>query len=147
MSDRSKIALVRYAETVYGTFGKVCVGDFVCDTLEPLWINNVANISCIPLGEYSVTQHRSPKHGETLWLEFVPGRSEILFHKGNTLDDTQGCILPGFGLGYISGKWAVINSGLALSGLIDAIDFSEPVTLTVARSIPELGQFVSTMER
>jgi len=40
----------------------------------------------------------------------VEGRSHILFHKGNTEEDTQGCILIAEQFGYLNGKVAVLSS-------------------------------------
>jgi hypothetical protein len=64
-------------------------------TLERPWLSNMQGRSCIPEGRYIAKRHVSPKFGETFWLQDVPGRSEILFHKGNLMDDSHGCILVG----------------------------------------------------
>ena len=64
-------------------------------TLERPWLDNQRSVSCIPEGIYKAKRHRSPRFGETFWLQDVPGRSEILFHKGNIDDDTHGCLLVG----------------------------------------------------
>jgi len=64
-------------------------------TLELPWLNNQRRVSCIPEGTYKAIPHTSPKFGKTLWLQTVPGRSEILIHSGNFTRDTLGCILPG----------------------------------------------------
>lgn len=47
----------------------------------------------IPAGQYNVTGKRSEKFGANKIYIDVPGRSGILFHGGNTKDDTRGCIL------------------------------------------------------
>lgn len=68
----------------------------VCVTLELPWRNNQTSISCIPPGEYKcIRRHSQRVGGETFEVTGVPGRSSILFHAGNTTDDTEGCILPG----------------------------------------------------
>lgn len=64
-------------------------------TLERPWLDNQRSVSCIPAGTYRAIRHLSPRFGETFWLQDVPGRSEILFHKGNIDDDTHGCVLVG----------------------------------------------------
>lgn len=64
-------------------------------TLERPWLDNQRSVSCIPTGTYTAKRHVSPRFGETFWLQDVPGRSEILFHKGNIDDDSHGCILIG----------------------------------------------------
>jgi Family of unknown function (DUF5675) len=63
-------------------------------TLEPIWLDNKKNISCIPEGEFNVMKYPSQRFGST-YLVSVPDRSGILFHAGNTKEDTQGCILVG----------------------------------------------------
>jgi len=64
-------------------------------TMELPWRDNRHNESCIPLGVYECRRITSPKFGETFELSNVPDRTHILFHKGNTLADTAGCILIG----------------------------------------------------
>lgn len=49
----------------------------------------------IPAGVYSAYGHTSPKFGTNKLYLNVPGRSGILFHGGNTIDSTRGCILTG----------------------------------------------------
>ena len=64
-------------------------------TLERPWLDNQRSVSCIPTGTYQAKRHVSPRFGETFWLQDVPERAEILFHKGNIDDDSHGCILVG----------------------------------------------------
>lgn len=64
-------------------------------TLELPDKDNKRNISCIPKGRYIVSRHKSPKHGECYHVKNVRDRSMILIHKGNFIEDTQGCILVG----------------------------------------------------
>lgn len=70
-------------------------GMFLCFSLELSWRNNEPEVSCIPAGVYKAVRHTSPKFGETYLLVDVPKRSEILFHAGNSIADTKGCILLG----------------------------------------------------
>ena len=65
------------------------------NTLENAWKDNQTNISCIPIGEYVCDRYGSKRHGNTFIVKDVPGRSGILFHKGNWAKDTEGCILLG----------------------------------------------------
>ena len=58
---------------------------------------------------------------ETFRVQNVPGRSGILFHVGNTAEDTEGCILLGLKLGQ-----AINIPGIAES----KIGFMKFMTLT-----------------
>ncbi len=49
----------------------------------------------IPAGVYSAYGQTSTKFGTNKLYLNVPGRSGILFHGGNSVDDTRGCILTG----------------------------------------------------
>ena len=64
-------------------------------TIEPPWRNNEQNVSCIPAGKYVAKVHHSPRFGWSLWIQSVPGRSEILVHIGNYVHQLRGCIAPG----------------------------------------------------
>lgn len=48
-----------------------------------------------PVGRYSVSGKRSEKFGANKIYLDVPGRSGIMFHGGNTKEDTKGCVLVG----------------------------------------------------
>lgn len=68
-------------------------------TLELPWKENQPMISCIPEGEYVCkrTRGRTTSGGHVISITYevmdVPNRSGILFHIGNSLKDTNGCIL------------------------------------------------------
>jgi len=92
-------------------------------TLELPDLGNQQNISCIPEGEYEVHRIYSPKFGKCFHLQAVPGRTEILIHKGNYNKDTHGCILVGMGHADINGDGTmdVIESSLAMEKLQNVI--------------------------
>lgn len=69
--------------------------EFLCWTLELPYKDNAKNISCIPKGAYYVECYESSRFGETFKFSEVKNRTDILFHAGNTIEDTKGCILPG----------------------------------------------------
>jgi hypothetical protein len=79
-------------------------------TLERPWLSNMQGRSCIPEGRYIAKRHVSLKFGETFWLQDVPGRSEILFHKGNLADDSHGCILVGERFDPVNGQDGIVAS-------------------------------------
>jgi hypothetical protein len=66
-------------------------------TIEPPWKNNQANVSCAPARDgYRCVRVMSPRYGDTFELLGVGnGRSKLLFHWGNFVKDTEGCILVG----------------------------------------------------
>tara|TARA_R110002050_G_scaffold201841_1_gene336991 strand:- start:34455 stop:34898 length:444 start_codon:yes stop_codon:yes gene_type:complete len=64
-------------------------------TVELPWKDNEKYVSCIPPGTYTAIKHISPKFGPCLWIQNVPGRSEILIHPANYWHDLLGCIAPG----------------------------------------------------
>jgi hypothetical protein len=91
-----QLTLHRIGQSHRGTFGVLCNGEVpFALTLEEPWRDNENSISCIPAGFYVCLRVRSPKFGNTFEVTNVPNRSHILFHKGNTTDDTEGCILVG----------------------------------------------------
>ena len=83
-------------------------------SLEPPWLNNRRNVSCIPDGTYRCLRHQSDKYGSVWALQGVPRRSGILIHAGNVVDDTQGCILLGARIGWLHGSRAVLDSQKAI---------------------------------
>jgi len=76
---------------VYDCLGLV----FSCRTLEPPWINNERNKSCIPVGKYELVLRTSEKFGEHFLVKNVYDRDLILIHVGNFPGNTSGCILVG----------------------------------------------------
>ena len=116
-----RLTLVRIAENNDGTFGVLIdnLSSFTnvpfCLTLERRWQNNERGKSCIPAGKYVCMQVDSPKFGITFKVISVPGRSDILFHKGNIMDDTHGCIILGEQFEPLNGKNAVLSSGQAFT--------------------------------
>ncbi len=92
------ITLKRVSKTKSGTFGVLIGNDNlpICVTLENPWLNNLPYKSCIPFGRYTCYKHLSNKFKiETFIVGEVDSRSGIIFHVGNTIKDTLGCILVG----------------------------------------------------
>lgn len=86
-----------------------------CCTLELPDNNNQKNISCIPVGKYSVKKHLSPTFGNVFLIENVVGRTDILIHQGNTAEDSKGCVLVGERFGVLDDNPAVLASRDALA--------------------------------
>ena len=90
---------------------------FICYVMEPPWRDNRSNVSCIPVGDYDVdylTKSASGKYKDCYHVRGVPDRFAILIHKGNTVRDTMGCMLPGVRVGKLGGKCAVLGSAQAM---------------------------------
>jgi hypothetical protein len=85
-----KLALQRKASKSTYTMGKLFVnGELFCDTLE-----NTKKI--IPAGAYKIALVWSNKFHRVLpELANVPSRTAVRIHRGNSVKDTQGCILVG----------------------------------------------------
>ncbi len=88
-----RLILLRVGQSDKGTFGVLRYGDVpFAVTLERPWLDNQKSLSCIPSGSYSCHRVDSPKFGNTFEVQGVPNRAHILFHKLNTINETQGCI-------------------------------------------------------
>ncbi len=99
-----RVKLTRLFHEDKQTIGRLNYGfNQIFYTLELPWKDNQRRISCIPKGIYTVVKHKSPTFGPSFWIKDVPGRSEILIHKGNYHSNTLGCILPGLKLADING--------------------------------------------
>lgn len=101
------IQLRRMGYTPMGTFGRFIMPRFECYTLEEIWANNARGQSCIPVGTYQLRRGSFPKHKDTFEVMDVPGRTAILIHTGNTVEDIEGCILLGDELGIMGQHWAI----------------------------------------
>ena len=99
----------------FGTFGQLLInGQVFCATLELPDRLNRPSMSSIPAQQYFCLRISSHTFGVTFEVTKVPGRSSILFHPGNTANDTKGCILLGQFIGKLRGDKdtrAVLNSG------------------------------------
>lgn len=96
----------------WGTFGVMRIQKRVfCVTLEPPDLLNKVGSSNIPEQQYNCVRHTSPRFGETFLITKVPGRSLVLFHAGNTVDHTEGCIILAQYWGKLQGERAALNSG------------------------------------
>ena len=107
------VELIRLEEHFkHGTFGVLKINKQVfCVTLEPSDEENKKNISSIPAQQYQCIRINSHRYGETFKICGVPGRTNVLFHPGNLIRDTQGCILLAQYFGKLYGNRAVLNSG------------------------------------
>jgi len=132
----STLRLTRVASTSKdGTFGVLTIDNVPqCVTLEPYDRNNEYENSCVPVGIYTVRWVNSPSYGRTLELVDVQGRTHILFHRGNRVKDTLGCILVGREYGQISCQQALINSYKAFRSLLFKLENETKMTLIISEA-------------
>ena len=130
------VRINRVAPFLGCTFGVLSVcGQPLCVTLERPWVNNEKNISCIPTGEYFCKKTVSLRYGETYEVMNVPDRSGILFHIGNLVDNTRGCILVARRFGRLYGKPAILNSTEGFCDFIKALNECEIFKLYISQFI------------
>ncbi len=89
------------------TWGRLVAedGHRICHSLEdevreiegvPVSEWKIKGNTAIPSGVYKVTLEFSPRFGpDTMTIHDVPGFTHIRIHAGNTVKDTEGCILLG----------------------------------------------------
>lgn len=125
------VELIRLEESEAGTFGILRIDKEVfCATLEPADRENEVNRSSIPAQQYMCKPVESPTHGGTFEVTNVPGRTHILFHAGNVVDHTQGCIILGQHFGKLHDQRAVLNSGHTFQQFLNTVG-RKPFKLTV----------------
>ncbi|KKN08348.1 hypothetical protein LCGC14_1057540 [marine sediment metagenome] len=107
------VELLRLEENYqYGTFGILRIDKQVfCVTLEPKDEENATDISSIPAQQYVCKRTISPRFGETFEITGVPDRFNVLFHAGNTDEDTEGCVILAEHYGKLGKNRAILNSG------------------------------------
>lgn len=107
--------LTRVVSSNKGTFGVMFLHDEpICVTCEDPWVQNMTSISCIPEGIYKCSEFNGKRFKDVWEVRDVPGRSAILIHQGNTIDDTHGCILVGRCFGKLGNLPAVLQSSEAM---------------------------------
>lgn len=110
-----RVEVIRLEKGQDGTFGVLRLdGQVLCVTLEPPDKGNKRDVSCIPAGEYICKRVESPSFGTTFEVTGVPNRSHILFHQGNVVNDTHGCVLLGTRFGTLGQERGVLQSRNAL---------------------------------
>jgi hypothetical protein len=134
-----KLLLERVTMTDKSTIGRLYInGVFECFTLEDRdrkledGGEKVFGETAIPRGTYPILVTFSNRFKEELpILKGVPQFEGIRIHPGNFAKDTEGCILPGSGVG----TDMVLNSRAAFSKLFHKIDAAlnggEEVSITI----------------
>ena len=115
-----RLTLKRVSSSPFVTFGVLLdaiSGIPLMVTLEKPWLNNEDYVSCVPCGTYICKPYNSDRHKDVYQITNVPGRTKVLFHIGNHVDDTEGCVLPGIKYGSLGGLPAVLESRDAMNYL------------------------------
>lgn len=125
-----KLLLKRIALKDNYTIGKLYIDDkYFCDTLEDAVRDvKIKHKTAIPKGIYKVTLTPSPKYKRILpRLHNVPEFTGVLIHRGNTIDDTSGCIL----VGENKKKGMVLNSTKCEVELVTILTKSNSKNITI----------------
>ena len=121
-----KVDIIRLWEGSDGTFGALKIGGFpFCVTLELPDKDNLKNVSCIPAPQCYYCKRRSSSYGETFEVLDVYGnRTGILFHPGNFIKDSRGCILVGesWWKFHPAGERGIKNSGSTFKRFMEVLD-------------------------
>lgn len=119
-----------------GTFG-ILYRDSrpLCVTCEDPWLDNAVGKSCIPSGRYRVKAFSGIRYQNVWEITGVPGRSAILIHHGNTINDTRGCVLVGRGFATLNGLPSITDSVATLTML--RRELPKEFWLTVVGCYPE----------
>ena len=125
--------LIRVSRTAEATYGVLLwSGVPFAVTLEDAWRDNAREVSCIPAGTYACKRVDSPRFGDTFEITDVPGRSHILFHRGNTEADTKGCVLVGESFNPVAGRPGITASNEGFSEFLrltqDTLEFQFEIT-------------------
>ena len=129
----TQVQLKRFECSDRGTAGILLVNDmFVCMTLERAWHLNTSNISCVPTGQYIAKGYRSSHHGPTFKIQDVPDRTGILFHKGNEIIHSTGCILLGQTVKVIQDKFSLASSTIAFDKFMRILQRVNQFTLRIS---------------
>jgi len=120
-------------DTFLGTLGILTVDSIaLCITLEEYKHGNDHDISCIPVGQYTCIKHNTRKHPNTFKVLNVSDRAGILLHKGNSIRDTEGCIILADKFGaYGDTNLTVLDSRVAFNKFRNIIGDDEKFKLTI----------------
>lgn len=131
-----KLVLARESTVNERTFGKLSVdGVYECETLEDAVRFSGEKIfghTAIPFGEYVVIINHSRRFNRLLPLLLsVPNFEGIRIHPGNSISDTEGCIL----VGTARVGDTVVNSRVAFNKLFDkmqdAIESGDSISIEI----------------
>jgi hypothetical protein len=73
----------------------------------------------------------SPRFGKTFEVYDVPSRSLVLFHAGNLVSSSRGCIILAQYFGKLYGERAVLNSGKTFKEFMKIMENIDEFNLTI----------------
>lgn len=131
----TKIKVERIFKGDNYTIGKMYInGIYLCDTLEDTVRvlntkeDKIYGETAIPEGTYEVRLTYSPKFKRVMpEVLDVPFFTHIRIHPGNTIKDTEGCILVGYNT--IKGK--VTSSRIAMNKLMEELNHSTYIEIEI----------------
>ena len=116
----------------YGTFGVMKLNKEVfCVTLEPTDWENAPFISSIPAQQYTCKRIISPKYRRCFEIQNVPDRDHVLFHSGNVVEHTEGCVILAEHYGKLYENRAVLNSGNTYKEFMKRLEGYDEFHLTI----------------
>lgn len=107
------------------TRGKLFAKGKEFQILEPPWLDNKNDISCIPPGRYEcefIERSPSGKYRNVYHIKDVKDRVGVLCHNGCVVANTLGCLLIGKRRGYLAGQPAILNSKTALYEFVELME-------------------------
>lgn len=146
-----EIEVVRVAYLPAATLGELRVGGEVFRTIERPWVpdpdgpGGQARESCIPDGRYLLRPWESPKFGPVYLFEAPElgvyaterpagalfGRTHVLLHAANAVEELLGCMAPGMRAGIVEGKHWVYESRRALARVSELLGRSAVPSVTI----------------
>lgn len=88
---KKEFTIVRFSYDPKGTPGEFKLAENkLFSTLEPP--RDRKNYPCIPEGRYLCVKYSSEEYPDTWEITGVKGRSKVLLHSLNCIDETKGCI-------------------------------------------------------
>jgi len=88
----------------------------------------------VEAGQYDCTRDYYHAGDHPTYLINHPTRSRLLFHAGNTHEDTLGCVLLGIEQGEINDVPAVLGSRAAFQAFMDSLDNTDSFTLVITET-------------
>jgi len=122
------VRIVRVERSEDGIIGVLSIdGKADCFTMQP--DEDDIHFS-IPVGNYACRRFHGKKWPDTFEI-LVSKHTALLFHAGNTEDNSEGCILLGEEVGELNGKRAVLASGKAFAQFMKKMGTDQEFNLVI----------------